>query len=179
MRKNNTVSDETLVLQIQSGNYNALPELVKRWHKEFCKKAYWLTKDSDLSKDIAQDSWKIILEKIDELKDPKSFKSWSLRIVYSKSLDALRFNQRKRVEMQSYSYGKTDIEEAIIDNSDLKTKLLIAVKELPEQQQLVLKLFYVEDYSLKDIGVLLNISTGTVKSRLFHAREKLKTNIKR
>lgn len=179
MSSNNSDSDETLVLQIQSGNYKALPELVKRWHKEFCDKAYWLTKDSELSKDIAQDCWKIIIDKIDDLKDPKSFRSWALRIVYSKSLDVLRANQRNRNELQTYAYNQTDVEEVEVDNSDLKKKLIRAINELPEQQQMVIKLFYVEDYSLKDIGALLNISVGTAKSRLFHAREKLKLNIKK
>ncbi len=171
--------DTLLVRQYQSGDRSALPKLVKRWHKEFCNKAYWLTKDSDLSKDIAQDCWKIIIAKIEDLKDPKSFKSWAFRIVYSKSLDALRENQRKRIELQSYGFNQTEEEEEPIDNSDLKKNLLKAIEQLPKQQQTVLKLFYAEDYSLKEIGQFLDISIGTAKSRLFHAREKLKTIIKK
>ncbi len=178
MSKTNLEIDEKLVLQVQSGDTIALPELVKRWHKAFCNKAYWLTKDSDLSKDIAQDCWKIIIEKIQDLKDPKSFGSWALRIVYSKSLDALRDLQRKRHELQSYVLNQTEAEEEPIDNSDLKMNLLKQIKALPEQQQMVLKLFYTENYSLKEISKLLDISVGTAKSRLFHAREKLKITIK-
>lgn len=171
--------DTLLVKQYQDGDSTALPKLVNRWHKEFCNKAYWLTKDSNLSKDIAQDCWKIIIDKIEDLKDPKSFKSWAFRIVYSKSLDALRYNKKKRNELQSYAFNRTEVEEEIIDNSDLKKNLLKIVNELPEQQQQVIRLFYVEDYSLKEIGALLNISIGTAKSRLFHARETLKTKIKK
>jgi len=46
------------------------------------------------------------------------------------------------------------------------------------QQQMVIKLFYTEEYSLKEISKTLNISVGTTKSRLFHAREKLKQILK-
>ena len=179
MQKDNSNSDEILVVQIQSGDRTALPKLVKRWHKEFCNKAYWLTKDSDVSKDIAQDCWNVIINKINDLKDPKSFKGWAFRIVYSKSLDALRANQRKRNELQLYAYNQSEVEEEKIPETDLKKKLLKAIAELPEQQQVVIRLFYEEDYSLNDIGELLNISIGTAKSRLFHAREKLKLNIKK
>jgi RNA polymerase sigma-70 factor (ECF subfamily) len=179
MSQNNSDSDEILVEQFQSGNLSALPELVQRWHKEFCNKAYWLTKDKDLSKDIAQDCWKIIIDKLKDLKEPKSFRSWALRIVYSKSLDALRDIQRKRNELKVFAINQTDVDEESIDDSDLKRNLLKQINELPEPQQVVLKLFYTENYSLKEIGKLLNISVGTAKSRLFHAREKLKMNIKK
>mgnify|MGYP000185661021 CR=1 FL=1 len=60
----------------------------------------------------------------------------------------------------------------------LKKELLKAIKLLSEHQQMVINLFYVEDYSLQQIGDILGISIGTAKSRLFHAREKLKTIIK-
>lgn len=178
MFKTNSDSDEKLVRQLQSGDMKALPQLVKRWHKDFCTKAYWLTKDPDLSKDIAQDCWRIIIDKIADLKDPKNFKSWAFRIVYSKSFDALRDIQRKRNELQWYAYSQTEVEEEPSDDSELKKKLLKQIKALPEHQQTVIRLFYVEDYSLKEIGKLLNISVGTAKSRLFHARETLKTKIK-
>ena len=76
------ISDSDLVLEFQSGNKEALNQLVKRWHKTFCKKAYWLVKDADIAKDIAQDSWGVIIKKIDTLKKIESFGSWALRIVY-------------------------------------------------------------------------------------------------
>ena len=172
-------SDEKLVKRVQAGDSSALPKLVNRWHKEFCNKAYWLTKDRDLSKDIAQDSWKDIIAKINDLKDPQSFKSWAFRIVFSKSFDVLRYNQRKRMELNSYATNLTEDEEELVDHSDLKKKLIKDINGLPEQQQAVLRLFYVEEYSIREISKLLDISVGTIKSRLFHAREKLKRTIKK
>ena len=71
-------------------------------------------------------------------------------------------------------YFEADYDE----KKKLKVALLDAIKQLPVQQQEVLKLFYTEDYSLKEISQLLHISVGTTKSRLFHAREKLKLILK-
>ena len=78
----------------QSGDKNALNQLVKRWHKTFCEKAFWLVKDADVAKDIAQDAWSVIINKIDSLKKPESFGSWALRIVYTKSLDWIKANKK-------------------------------------------------------------------------------------
>lgn len=72
--KSNQSIDEELVEAYKAGDKSALATLVKRWHKVFCDKAYWLVKDKDAAKDIAQDSWTVIIQKIDTLNDPKQFK---------------------------------------------------------------------------------------------------------
>lgn len=177
MKKDKTI-DTVLVTQYLSGDANALTELVKRWHKLFCEKAYWLVKDADVAKDIAQDSWKTIIVKIDKLHDPKSFGAWALRIVYTKALDYINSNKRTRNNLEHYKYEQDIIVVENETDESLKKALLKAIKNLVEHQQIVIKLFYVEDYSLKEISDILNISVGTAKSRLFHAREKLKDTLK-
>lgn len=177
MKKDKAI-DAMLVAQYLSGNANALTELVKRWHKLFCEKAYWIVKDADVAKDIAQDSWKTIIVKINKLQDPKSFGAWALRIVYTKALDNINANKRKRNSLEHYKYQQDTIVEEIETDESLKKELLKAIKNLVEHQQVVIKLFYVEDYSLNEISDFLNISVGTAKSRLFHAREKLKKILK-
>jgi RNA polymerase sigma-70 factor (ECF subfamily) len=175
-------SDTHLVIAFQSGNANALTELVKRWHKRFCEKAFWMVKDADAAKDIAQDSWKTIMNKIHDLKEPSSFSSWAMRIVYTKSLDAIRETNRKRQKQENLANLANEriIEtEGYEENTQLKIELLKAIRSLSDHHQMVLKLFYVEDYSLKEISATLNISIGTAKSRLFHAREHLKLILKK
>ncbi|GAA4952385.1 sigma-70 family RNA polymerase sigma factor [Algibacter agarivorans] len=177
MKKKKTI-DSLLVLQYQSGDAKALPVLVKRWHKTFCEKAYWLVKDADVAKDIAQDSWGIIIGKISHLKNPESFGSWALRIVYTKSLDWIKSNKRLHQNLESYKYEQEVFDLEKPDDDELKNELLKTIKTLPENQQVVIRLFYVQEYSLKEISKILNISVGTAKSRLFHAREKLKHILK-
>ena len=177
MKSKDTI-DGWLVLQYQFGNDKALPLLVKRWHKKFCSKAYWITKNKEISKDIAQDSWKTIIEKIYSLKDANSFGSWASRIVYTKSLDWIKFNIKEREKLKEYQKDNLVIDVEQNDNVQLQKALLKAIKSLPVAQQHVIRLFYVEEYTLKEIGAILDISLGTAKSRLFHAREKLKQKLK-
>ena len=178
MGKTNNAEDELLVKQYRSGDRLALQKLVQRWHKVFCEKAYWLTKDADASKDIAQESWNTIIEKIDQLKDTSSFRTWALRIVFTKAMDWMRANQRNRTKLENYYKNYEAKEDEKEDDETLKKALLKAIKLLSSEQQIVLRLFYVEDYSLKEMSGLLEISVGTVKSRLFHARENLKQQLK-
>ena len=178
MHKSYKTEDEQLVELYRSGDQLALQQLVQRWHKSFCEKAYWLTKDVDSAKDIAQESWNTIIVKIDTLKDAGSFQSWALRIVFTKAMDWMRSQQRTKNKFESY-YKQYDPKEGEKeDNEALKQELLKAIKSLTDEHQVVLRLFYVEEYSLKDISELLELSVGTVKSRLFHARENLKQKLK-
>ncbi len=180
MIKTNKIFDSLLVLQCQSGNKKAATLLVKRWHKKLCKQAYWYTNDLEISKDIVQDSWSIILQKINTVKDPNSFGSWALTIVTRNAINWLRIHKKEVENLNTY---KNDHKTTIINDHDDKEKtialLKIAIKKLSHDQQMVLNLFYIEEYSVKEIGEIVNISTGTVKSRLFTAREKLKSILKK
>ena len=179
MKRSEEHTDAHLIGMYLSGNALGLNELVKRWHLRFCRKANQLLKDPEQAKDIAQESWQIIMIKLKDLNDHEKFGGWAMRIVYSRSLDALRGAAKDRVKKDKYAKDvHTEIDEAKDDREILKQELLVAIKKLPELQQQVIRLFYVEEYTLKEIAKLLGISIGTAKSRLFHAREKLKQHLK-
>ncbi|MEP3209349.1 MAG: RNA polymerase sigma factor [Maribacter sp.] len=168
------IIDGLLVLQYRAGSNKALGVLVRKYHPKLCKHSYWYTHDLNAAKDIVQDSWSIIINKMDSLSNPNLFGSWAFRIVTRKSLDYVNRKNRELRSLQIYHNGQV-LEEVEGNNDEAVRKLLNAMRSLPNDQQIVLRLFYTEDYSLKEISEILEIAIGTVKSRLFHAREKLKT----
>ncbi len=174
----NKVFDALLVLQYQSGDKKALSLLVKRHHAKLCRHSYWYTHDLDTAKDVVQDSWSIIITKLGSIKDPNAFGSWAMRIVTRKSLDFLNRNKNDREKLAGYRNTPHNLDAEEDRESDL-IRLENSIKLLPNDQQVVLRLFYTEEYSLKEISTILEISIGTVKSRLFHAREKLKAILKK
>ncbi len=172
--------DTNLIIEYQSGNKKVIALLVKRWHIEFCRFAFWYTKDADVAKDIAQESWTVILNKLDTLHEPKKFKSWAISIVNRKSIDFIKAKNREKIRLKQYSNenSNTVFDEKIDDQEEKKILVLKTLKTLSLHQQTVLKLFYIEDYSINEISEILKTSKGTIKSRLFHAREKLKITLK-
>jgi len=171
------IFDALLILQYKTGDNKAIELLVKRHQKKLLKQAFWYVQDKQIAKDIVQESWSVILRKLYQLKDPNQFRSWAMKITTRNALDFLRkqkIDLEKRKALQPIVTNNTDPtkrEEQII-------RLRKAIRELPQNAQEVLRLFYIEEYSLTEIGEILNIAVGTVKSRLFHAREKLKKIIK-
>lgn len=181
--KEEKLTDSELIESYKRGNKKVITILVKRWHIIFCKVAFIIIKDKFIAKDIAQESWKVILSKIDSLQNSNKFKSWALQIVKSKSIDYLRKVNRRNKNLEKYkkelSVDNSDFEEEETNsNFVLKKRLKKAIQSLPNKQRIVIELFYLNEYSLKEISNLLHISVGTAKSRLFNAREKLKSILK-
>jgi len=178
MQKPSDILDSFLVLDYQAGNKKSLALLVKRWHPKFCRQAFWYTKDTDEAQDIAQDSWRIIINKIGNLQDANAFKSWALSIVTRKAIDWTRKQKRKKERDRLYAVTNKSYETVENGKEDQIKDVMRMINDLPEQQQIVLRLFYLESSSLDEISKILNISKGTVKSRLFYAREQLKKTLK-
>lgn len=180
MRKKSHISDVDLIKSYLAGDKQALAILVRKWHQTFCKLSYWYTKDPEVSKDIAQECWTVIIKKIDTLEDPAKFKSWAISLVNRRSIDWLRAQHRERTKLQGFYREKQrgDLPQPDTYREQQKLALLRAIQLLTTEQQYVIRLFYVQNYSLHEIAKILEISVGTAKSRLFHAREKLKLIIK-
>ena len=178
MDKRQNPTDRFLIQQYRDGKTSVLPVLVKRYHKVFCEKAYWVTKDKEIAKDVAQETWVIILNKLDQLENVDSFKSWAFRIIYTKSIDAVKRRNKEKKNLESnIAEPHTQLSE---DESKLVQKALLkAIRQLPKEKQDIIRLFYREEYSIIEISAFLKIPVGTVKSRLFKAREKLKSLLKK
>ena len=178
MKNADKVFDGLLVMEFQAGNKKALSLLVNRHNQKLCKHSFWYTQDLNTSKDIVQDSWKVIMNKVGSLKEPDSFGSWATKIVIRKSLDFLKKKTRNKQQLQAY-YEASKVDGSEFHKEGEINNLLKSIRLLPQNQQIVLRLFYLEEYSLKEISAILDISVGTIKSRLFHAREKLKIILKK
>lgn len=169
------IKDSQLVVGYLLGDKKAMALLVKRWHKKFCLLAYKYTNNYDEAKDVVQDSWVVIMNNVCNLKDPNKFISWSMCIVTRKALDELN-NKKREVKLEAYHLEVEQLPE--LEETNDKVKIRKAIKSLSVNQQIVLRLFYRDRQRLSDIAIILGVSVGTVKSRLFTAREKLKMIIK-
>ena len=177
MNKKQNPTDRFLISQYMAGNTSMLPILVKRYHKIFCEKAFWITKDKEIAKDIAQESWIAIIDKLQTLKNVDSFKSWAFRIVYTKAIDAVKLKNKESKKLKSV--GTIESSRKSSKDEFIQKELLKAIQQLPKEKQDIIRLFYTEEYSIFEISTFLDIPLGTVKSRLFKAREKLKSILKK
>lgn len=163
---------ELLVMKCQAGDSRAFDALVQRWQRRVWQFAYRLLGREDEAWELTQESWIAVIQGIRQLQDPAAFPHWIFRIVSHKYLDWLRSRQRQRrlrermeIEAQHYTPASATID----------TSLSTALFALPAKTRLLLCLYYVEEFSIGEIAIILHIPEGTVKSRLYHARQQLQS----
>jgi RNA polymerase sigma-70 factor (ECF subfamily) len=151
------------------GDAQAFDLLYRRWHPQLLRFAHRLTGNADEARDVMQEAALTIARDIHKLREPERFSAWAYTIVRRRAADHIDRSVRARKIVSEVPDLETEL------GPDTKISLRQALAHLPETDRLMLTLFYVEGLRGTEIAAALGIPLGTVKSRLFTARQKLKT----
>ncbi|MHC4634109.1 MAG: RNA polymerase sigma factor [Planctomycetota bacterium] len=161
------IESQLLVMAAQGGNAEALEQLVCLWQKKLWQYVFRLTSDVHAAWDITQQCWLEIIKGLKKLNNPACFKAWAYRIATNKSMDWLKNKTKNQhINLESVEIGCCQ------KNDDLRVKEI--VQRLKSDSRAVLSLYYFEQLTIFEISIVLNIPQGTIKSRLFKARQELK-----
>ena len=170
--------NEYLVLRCQEGDADALQDLMRHWHSRLYGYALGQLQDADAAKDATQESLLSISKNIRRLDDPASFPKWAYQIVIRRCADWQRKEVRWRARHVTDSASVIEQAEGRPTASDMDDEALHrALGMLEPELGNVVRLYYFDSFSLKEIGELLELPTGTIKSRLYYARKRLKQAI--
>lgn len=176
------IYDEWLVLRCQGGDADAMAILVQRWQPRLFGFALRVLGDRDAAEDAVQSSWVDVVRRINSVNDPKSIRPWLFRIVANKCTDTLRKRSKRRqsasvADAEQVPDPEAEKRQIAARQSDRVARIRDEMKTLDAGQREVLRLYYLEDLSIESIAKQLSVPAGTVKSRLHHARRKLKQSL--
>ena len=166
------LNDISLVAQVVVfKNTKAFDELVKKYQSPIRRFFLNLTcGDSELSDDLAQDTFIKAYTNIASFKNLSSFSTWLYRIAYNIFYDYIR----SRKETNDLDAREVDaISSVEQDNLGQKMDVYQSLKTLKEIERTCITLFYMEDVSIEKIAGLTGCPVGTVKSHLSRGKEKL------
>jgi RNA polymerase sigma-70 factor (ECF subfamily) len=168
------ILDEYLVASAKAGDRRAFHLLVRRWQKKLIAHAWRLTGDPEAARDAAQEGWAEIVRGIGRLDDERAFPAWAYRIVSRRCAKQIGAAVRRR-ELGEAALAEPEPEDAQAPGAALEhERLRAAVRALPEEQRAAVALFHFEEMSVAEVAVALDVPVGTVKTRLMHARRKLR-----
>ena len=171
-----------LVLSAKNGNKKAFDKLYKLTSNDVWFTCVSLLKDEENAKDIMQETYITAFLKLDTLKDEEKFCGWLTAIATNKSKNKLKGKVEYQIDDEVLiTEAETDelmLPEEYITKAE-KRKVLLQIMEdtLSFNQYQVVLMFYFNELSIAEIAQALEISEGTVKSRLNSSRAKMKTAI--
>ena len=168
------MSLDLLIRKCKKNNTNAQSEVYKLFSGKLFAVCLKYSRNHVDAEDNLQDAFMTIFEKMSQYNYKGSFEGWLKRIVVNTALQKYR---RKGV----FNIVNEDkIEDLVVEVEDYSIDinfLLHSIQELPDRYRLVFNLYALDGYSHKEIGDMLDISTGTTKSNLARARMILKDKI--
>jgi RNA polymerase sigma-70 factor, ECF subfamily len=173
MDQRERVENEILVLRCQEGDIAAFEQLVKRWQERLWRHAWRLTGDENAAWDALQEAWIAISRGLRRLAEPAAFSAWAYQIVGNKCRDWLRRHRRQR---QLDELHGAEVQESYepAQEPEQYANLRDALAQLSGPDRAIISLRYEDGFGTAEIAAILGIPEGTVKSRLFHARKRLR-----
>jgi RNA polymerase sigma factor (sigma-70 family) len=162
------------VMAAQGGDLGAFDVLVQQFEDMAVGYAYSILGDFQLAEDAAQDAFVQAYLDLKTLREPQAFPAWLRRLVF-KHCD--RITRRKRVVTVLLDAELADRQpgpDEAVQQRETQQSVLGAVQSLPENERVATTLFYINGYSLADVGQFLDVPVSTVKNRLHAARTKLR-----
>lgn len=178
--------DRTLVARAKAGNDDSYEELVRRYQQRIYGLCYHLTSNHEDASDLTQEAFVKAWKALHSFKGDSSFYTWVYRIAYNNvlnhlkqrrnrtphlSLDDLDFNAEhtpELVELISHITPRRDVSLA-----ELQKRLNEAMLKLSDEHRAVVTLHDIQGLPHDEIATIMHCNPGTVRSRLFYARQQL------
>ena len=178
-----------LVKRAQRGDLQAYDELVKRYQERIYATVYHMTANHEDANDLAQESFIKAYSALKSFKGGSSFYTWLYRIAVNKTINFLKqrknkfhlslndidFNAEHDPDLMALISDKTPTRDVAL--SELQKKLNEALLKLSEPHRMVVILHDVQGQSHDEIAEVMGCNIGTVRSRLFYARQQLQGHL--
>jgi RNA polymerase sigma-70 factor (ECF subfamily) len=181
-------SDTELLARVAAGNRDGLDELFQRYRLLAYRVAYRLLGHEADALDAVQEGFIKALTHLDGFEGRSSFKTWLLRVVSNAALDLGRQRGRRElVSLDGHSSNDSKVLEPLadgdptlgIERADLRRLLNQALATLPPAQRQTFVLHADGELSYREVAQVMGISIGTVMSRIFYARQRLRAYLSR
>ena len=170
--------NQQLIIRAQQGDKDALNQLFSNWYKHVYNIAYRYFGDAEAAKEVSQQTFLTVQQKLAGLKDPVSFRLWLYRTVINLCHVEARRNSSRKRSFEKYqrtrSNGQAPSPDALYQRKEQADFVLAALQQIPKEQRTVIIMKEYEGLKFREIADVLEISENTVKSRLYYGLKSLR-----
>ncbi|RIZ66108.1 MAG: RNA polymerase sigma factor RpoE [Methylococcales bacterium] len=180
--RNSEQLDEELVSRVQQGDKTAFDFLVIKYQHRIIQLVNRYVKDPSEAQDVAQDAFIKAYRALDGFRGEAAFYTWLYRIATNTAKNYLISRTRRHSDYQydiqelevlgnSPQLHSNDTPEQLLLSEEIMTTLNQAIEDLPEEMRVAFRLREIDGRSYEEIALAMNCPVGTIRSRLFRARE--------
>jgi len=169
------VGDSELLLAVAAGNRRALEELYLGYHRRLARFLSRFTPRYENVEEIINDTFMVVWQSAKDFRYASQVSTWIIGIAYRTALKSLR-RQKNHAATQSLDDYPEQTTDPTLE-TEMQDWLMQGLSRLPIEQRLTLELAYHMGHSLEEIAAITQSPVGTVKARMFHAREKLRQHL--
>ncbi len=167
--------ERELLRRISDGDRDAFRDLYLRYHRRLARFLARLTRGREDAEEVINDTLWIVWQRAADFRNASRVSTWIMGIAYRRALKLIRraatHERAMTLEIANTEPAATDALEAAANRQLLERGLA----QLPLEQRLVLEFTYYLDHSCEEIAEIMECPVNTVKTRMFHARRKLRT----
>jgi RNA polymerase sigma-70 factor (ECF subfamily) len=168
-------SEFALLARVAEGDRRAFRELYLGYHRRLARFLTRITRRYDLAEEIINDTLWIVWRKAADFRGQSKVSTWIMGIAYRRALKALRHLNAGNVVLNPFDESSALTSEEPQRDADLRDWIDRALGQLPAEQRLVIELTYYQGLSCQEVAEIMDCPVNTVKTRMFHARRKLRT----
>jgi RNA polymerase sigma-70 factor (ECF subfamily) len=182
-------SERAIIERCKRGDITAFDELLTLHEKHAYNLAYRLTNNYDDANDIVQEAFIRVYNSIHSFRGDANFSTWLYRVITNVYLDQ-RKKEKNRPHTSLEEYIELDdstvsrqvqdtnpLPDEMLEDKERKDMIESAIRQLPDYQRAMVVLYHVQGCSYEEIGQIMGMPLGTVKSRLNRARLALKDKL--
>ncbi|MGA0334031.1 MAG: sigma-70 family RNA polymerase sigma factor [Kiritimatiellia bacterium] len=183
------IPDSHWVQEARQGDLSAFDYLMSKYQSRIYALLYNMTSNREDAEDLLQDVFLKAYKALPKFKGNSSFYTWVYRIAVNTAINYVRKRKRKQgLSLDHLDLGlerdpalvqlaSQETPDRNLDLKDLQKKLKAALQTLSEKHRMVVVLHDIQGLPHREIGKILGVSSGTVRSRLFYARQQLQAQL--
>jgi RNA polymerase sigma-70 factor (ECF subfamily) len=164
--------DSALLAAIAQGDRGALEELYLSYHRRLARFLSRLTPRYENIEEIINDTFMVVWQSAKDFRSASQVSTWIIGIAYRTALKSFRSQKNHNAALSIEDYPEQTVDPSF--DAEVNDWLNQGLNCLPVEQRLALELAYGMGHSLEEIALITQCPVGTVKARMFHAREKLR-----
>ena len=167
-------ADRVLLDRVAARDAEAFRELYILYHRRLARFLLRLTHRYEVAEEVINDTLWVVWNKAADFRGDSRISTWIMGIAYRRALKALRGPANRNLADTVPLEHETLAAPDNMASAELSEWILLAMEQLPTEQRLTLEFAYGYGHSCEEIALIMDCPTNTVKTRMFHAREKLR-----